>query len=150
LDVDYWTEQIKATIATIAHLAVPVTEEINPPQLYIEKSGVSEISPGEYLFYSIEVENSVQVPAEPAREVIIYDTIPPLTTFVSASEGIVPNTNGVISYTFPYLAVGQRKVFTFAVQVSNSVGEGEVIANTAYAFALGLPVIVDSITTTIV
>ena len=151
MDLDYWLEQVKATVATVAHLAVPVTGEVNPPQLYVEKRGVSRSYPGAYVSYSLVVENQAQVPGGPALGIVVSDDLPTLTVFISTTHSITTfNDNRIVSHTIPYLGAGQKETVTITVQISDSITRETTITNTVYATVEGLPVVMDSLTTTIV
>jgi uncharacterized repeat protein (TIGR01451 family) len=76
----------------------------------------SAAEPGDTVNFQITVSNSG---AGDAFDVLVSDDINPVlahSTFVSCSDSC-SNTNGVLEWTLPLLAMGDSKVLTFAVQL---------------------------------
>ena len=100
------------------------------PDLRITKDdGVSIVSPGTTLSYTLTVEN---VGDQDATGAEVTDTIPANTTFVSASAG-GSESGGVVSWPAFDLAAGDSITFTVTVDVDDPFPVGvTTIVNTAH------------------
>ena len=107
---------------------VSTTVQCQNPTFTITKSdGKTIAAPGETLPYTITITNTSQVNG---TSVTVTDTLPALTTFVSASDGGT-HSSGVVTWTGLSIAAGASKTLTLNVLVSASATNGTVLLNTA-------------------
>lgn len=101
------------------------------PDLVVAKTdGVPVASPGQFLVYTITVQN---VGNQDATGVVVSDTIPSLTTFVAASDGGT-FSNGVVTYPAFNLAAGATATRQVTVQMTQTIPQGTAnITNTVTA-----------------
>ena len=96
-----------------------------------EASG-SPIPAGGTVVYTLTVQN---LGPSDAPGVVIQDTLPAGTTFVSAAGascgGVAPGGTGTLTCNLGTVAVGATRVVTLTVQVDPNVPSGTVIANVA-------------------
>ncbi len=100
-----------------------------PPSLSIAKvDNPDPVQAGGLLTYTLTIANSG---AGAASSLVITDTLPADTGFVSASDGGTLAAGNVVSWTVSSLAGGASITRTFAVTIS-SLAAGQVITNTTY------------------
>lgn len=85
------------------------------------------VSPNEQITFSLKYENTGNANAD---NVILTDTLPTNTRFVSATGGGT-ESNGVVTWSDPSLEVGAKGEVSVTVQVNNTVQDGELIHNSA-------------------
>jgi uncharacterized repeat protein (TIGR01451 family) len=131
VDKDY--EGAITNTATITHpgLRAPVTisteaQVTEKPVLVISKTDSPDpVARGEELLYTIRVENLGQL----ASALVVTDTVPANTVYVPGSATAGGQLVGdELQWTFPLLALGDVRTFSFAVQVLG----GRQIVNEAY------------------
>jgi len=101
------------------------------PDLQITKDdGVTVVSPGQVVTYTLTIRN---VGTQDATDVVVTDTIPADTTFISASDGgTYNNITGVVTWPTFDLAAGAAPVTrTVTVQINNPF-PGSSILNQAH------------------
>jgi gliding motility-associated-like protein/uncharacterized repeat protein (TIGR01451 family) len=80
--------------------------------------------------YTIHVRNTGAVAL---TNVVITDTIPKYTVFVSADDAITPDASGKLSWTIPGIPVGNADITkSFNVKVAQDLTNAGSITNTAY------------------
>ena len=93
----------------------------SPPDLVIVKSdGQDTVQAGETLTYTLTISN---VGAQQATGVTVTDTLPPLTTFVAASDGGI-ESGGLVTWPTFDLAAGASITRTLTVQVTDMLPGG--------------------------
>lgn len=140
---------------------LPLVYALKTVQLTGDVNGNSLVDPGDTLQYTITLSNSG---ATPATGVVLTDTVPANTTYVSGSTlmngvaiadplpGISPiaNGTGVVSSgltppspppTGGTLAAGGTGVVTFKVQVNPAVPSGTIISNQGTVATAQLPLL---------
>jgi uncharacterized repeat protein (TIGR01451 family) len=104
---------------------VPTTDINLSPVLHIQKSvDKQEASPGDTLTYTISYSNTG---FSDAKNVIITDTIPTNTSYVSG--GTVSGTN--VTWNLGTLAMGETGSVTLKVRVNSPLDNGTIIRNIA-------------------
>lgn len=100
-------------------------------QLALTKTaGPNPAPPGEWVTYGMTAVNDF---ATPLTGVIITDTIPAGTTFVSATGAFSgPDANNVVTWNVGTLAVNGTASVEMVVRLSNGLAIGDIITNTAY------------------
>ncbi len=95
------------------------------------------VAPGDNFNYTINVSNSGP---ETASNVLVADTLPPQTTFVScfAPGGTCSNTGNDVEVTYPAIASGANQVVTINATLNASTHGGTVVNNTASAGSVTL------------
>jgi uncharacterized repeat protein (TIGR01451 family) len=103
--------------------------EAQAPDLTITKDdGLTTVTPGQTVTYTLTIKN---VGEQTATGVVLTDTLPANTTFVSASNGGTL-TAGVVLWSVGSVTVGPSVTRTVVVQVNNPVPAGvTTIINTA-------------------
>lgn len=98
--------------------------------LTLDKTASSSlVQPDQMLSYSLTAKNSDIVPQ---TNVLISDTVPANTQFVSAtSPHSGPDGNGVITWSFGSVSPGAAVAVTMVVQVNSGTTDGTIITNTA-------------------
>ena len=91
----------------------------------------SSVNPGDTLTYSIEVSNPSPATAD-ATGVVITDTVPANTTFVSAGQGGTLVGGDTVRWTISSLAPAGSQTLTYQVKVNEPLANGTVIPNFAY------------------
>ena len=101
------------------------------PDLVVTKTdGVTSASPGDTLIYTVTISNAG---AQDASGVIVTDTLPANTTFVSASDGGT-FSGGVVTWNVGGLAARTSVTRTVTVLVDSTVAAGvSSLTNTASA-----------------
>ncbi len=90
----------------------------------------SPVQAGGWLTYTLTASNDS---AATVPQVIVTDTVPPSTTFVTASGPFAgPAANGVVTWSLGTLNPNASTAVTMVVQVDNTVPTGTLIANTAW------------------
>src|SRR5262249_31368500 len=99
------------------------------PDLTITKDdGLTTVTPGHTVTYTLTMSN---VGNQNATGVVVTDTLPANTTFVSASDGGTL-ANGVVTWNVGALAAGGSVTRTLTVQVNSDISpDVATIANTA-------------------
>lgn len=99
------------------------------PDLAITKvDGLTSVIPGQTVTYTLTI---TQTAGEAATGVVVTDTLPANTTFVSASGGGT-FANGVVTFNVGTVGVGQSVTRTVTLQVNNPIPAGvSTIVNTA-------------------
>ena len=88
------------------------------------------VKAGDEITYTIHIRNTGYVKLV---NVLITDSIPGYTEFVSAEGGITPDAAGKLSWTIPDIAVGAADVTrSFIVRVVNDLTNAVSIVNTAW------------------
>jgi gliding motility-associated-like protein/uncharacterized repeat protein (TIGR01451 family) len=88
------------------------------------------VKAGDEITYTIHIRNTGYVKLE---NVLITDSIPGYTEFVSAEGGITPDAAGKLSWTIPEIAVGAADLTrSFTVRVVNDLTNAVTIVNTAW------------------
>ncbi|MCP4417007.1 MAG: DUF11 domain-containing protein, partial [Chloroflexi bacterium] len=110
-------------------LALESTEVLTDSDLAVTKTGPSEVAAGGLIIYDITVANQGD---KSAANVVITDTLPVSTTFVSSSlEGVVLDENaGTVVWTIDFLPGGGVEAFTIQVQVNENIPVSTLITNT--------------------
>ena len=100
-----------------------------PYPLMIRKDDYPDpVSPGSALTYTITVGNTSE---EPLGNVLITDSVPSNTVFTWGSHG-GGELSGVVSWTIPYLEVGEWVSRTMLVTVAEGLADGALIENAEY------------------
>ncbi|MFH0770726.1 MAG: Ig-like domain-containing protein, partial [Candidatus Peregrinibacteria bacterium] len=99
---------------------------VNPTFSITKTDGKTTASPGEILTYTLTVTNTSTIYA---TNVLITDTLPALTSFVSASDSGL-HTNGIVSWTVPTIAPSTSKILTVQTQISGTAANNTVLTNT--------------------
>lgn len=100
------------------------TDEITPPISIVKDDHRQVVLPGEELTYDLTVANGSAT--TDATGVVVTDTLPANTVFVSASDGGT-HADGVVTWNLGTLAAGETRVIQVTVTVANSaVGNDEV------------------------
>jgi uncharacterized repeat protein (TIGR01451 family) len=138
---------------------LPLVYALKTVQLAVDVNGNGFVDPGDTLLYTITMTNSS---ATPATGVVLTDTIPANTTYVSNSvqmngvamadpgPGVSPLTNGmgIVSSGFTppsplssggTLAAGGTGIVTFKVTVNSGVAPGTLISNQGSVATTQLP-----------
>lgn len=108
------------------------------PLLTISKTAAANVLPGHVLTYTLTVVNNNRADAIPATNILIVDTIPNETTFLSANNGGMydPGTNRV-SWLLPGpLQPGGSLSVQFAVLVNEQLALPATIRNPRIAFSV--------------
>ena len=101
---------------------------INDADLAVAKSGPATVVAGTDMTYTIDVSNAG--PAN-AVDVIVTDTIPAGTTYVSDTDSCVEAPAGTLTCTLGGIATGATDSFDVTVSVPASATTGTVLTNTA-------------------
>ena len=105
------------------------------PNLNISKTDSPDpVQPGQNITYTISYSNTG---ASAATGVVISDTIPDNTTFVSASpapaSAPMVGSGGTVTWNIGNLAVGGSGVVTLVVKTGAGLGNGTLITNSSYS-----------------
>lgn len=128
---------------------------VNEPVLAVTKSVIpsSAIEPGERLTYTIIVSSSGQ---GVATDIVISDTLPANTEFVTNSINLTPVDSGTKGSVPPILAsnititAGQRITLTYAVTTAAPLPNGTIITNSvAVSGTQNLIPITDTVTSSV-
>lgn len=108
----------------------PVTVPVDTSRLLAitKTASPSPVRSGEFLTYTLVCNNRGTVTA---NGVIIRDTVPANTTFVSASHGGT-ESGGVVTWVVGTLEPGQSATVFFTVKVAANLSAGTLILNTGY------------------
>jgi|GEM_PF-456881 len=88
------------------------------------------VKAGDEITYTIHIRNTGYVKLQ---NVLITDSIPVYTEFVSAEGGITPDAAGKLSWNIPEIAVGASDLTrSFTVRVVNDLTNAVTIVNTAW------------------
>ena len=97
------------------------------PDLRISKSAdISTGEPGDTIRYTLTYENTGNAAA---TGVVITDTLPAATSFVSAGAGVL--SGDTVTWTVGDVAVGGQGTLDLAVQIAPSATSGDLIVNRA-------------------
>jgi uncharacterized repeat protein (TIGR01451 family) len=101
------------------------------PDLTVTKDdGLTEVVPGQTVVYTLTITNNGD---QDATGVVVADTLPTSTSFVSASDGGT-ESGGVVTWNIGALAAGASVQRTVTIQVDATIPAGvEGITNTASA-----------------
>ncbi|MCP4424848.1 MAG: DUF11 domain-containing protein, partial [Chloroflexi bacterium] len=119
-----------------ATTGVTVNEVLTDPDLAVAKTGPAEVAAGALIIYDIIVANQG---GESAANVIITDTLPISTTFVSSSLGgsVFDENTGTVVWTIDFLSGGESETFTLQAQVDSDMPASTPITNTVNATFAG-------------
>ncbi|PWV49657.1 putative repeat protein (TIGR01451 family)/gliding motility-associated-like protein [Chitinophaga sp. S165] len=87
------------------------------------------IQSGDVITYTIHVQNTGDVAL---TSVLVTDYLPIGTTFVDATEQVVPDANNLLSWTIPLIDAGQSAVVSFRARLGAALTGIKAIENTAY------------------
>ncbi|RKZ09952.1 hypothetical protein DRQ32_07645, partial [bacterium] len=120
-----------ATLDSLETPAVSTRHILNvqsTPVLSLEKTAdKTVVNPGDQLTYTLTMTNSGNANAS---NIILQDTLPPHTTFVSASNG-GSEAGGIVTWIMPELQVGIPGAVTLTVQIDSPLPNGTPIYNSA-------------------
>lgn len=89
------------------------------------------VKAGDEITYTIHIRNTGYAKLE---NVLVTDSVPVYTEFVSAEGNITPDAAGKLSWTIPEIAVGAADLTrSFTVRVVNDLTNAVTIVNTAWA-----------------
>ncbi len=111
-NIAYGARSVEALPVTGA----PVYTEITPFTLSVGKTGPASVLPGGLLTYTLTVTNLH--PFAAAHNLILTDTLPAQTTFVSATGSYI-TAGGVVTWTLPTLPVGDTWEVALVVQAAS-------------------------------
>jgi serine protease AprX len=99
------------------------------PQLSLTKSAnpAQQIAPGGLVTYTLSLSANKAI----GQPVLVTDTLPLHTTFVSASDGGT-RQGAIVTWSVPSLAAGATVRRTLVVRVDSSVSDGTPIINASY------------------
>jgi uncharacterized repeat protein (TIGR01451 family) len=126
-----------ASATTTPTSSTDTTEVATSSGLTIVKTGPHKVVAGKQLTYTISITNNG--PSD-AQNVVLTDTIPANTTFISEVQTSGPlfscstpsvGGTGVVTCTIPTFAVGASAIFTITVKVNSNTSSGTTITNTA-------------------
>ncbi len=101
------------------------------PVLSISKTGSPDPVPaGGNLTYTIHLHNTGNASA---TNVVVTDTLPANTTFVSASGGGTPDPGAIVHWNLGTVPAGSAGVLQLVVRVTSPLPTGTVITNGAYS-----------------
>lgn len=110
-------------------------ETINPANLFLTKNGPATITAGDTATYTVSVQN---LGPNDAANVVISDTLPASTTFVSLtpSAGLSCTTpavgaTGTVTCSSAVLLNGATATFSLVVRLSSGTAAGTIVNNTA-------------------
>jgi gliding motility-associated-like protein/uncharacterized repeat protein (TIGR01451 family) len=86
------------------------------------------IQSGDLITYVIHIQNTGTVQL---RDVLVTDYLPIGTTFVDATEQIVPDANNLLTWTVPVIDAGQSVVVSFRARLQAALTGIKAIENTA-------------------
>lgn len=86
------------------------------------------IQSGDLITYVIHVQNTGEVQL---KDVLVTDFLPTGTTFVDATEQVVPDANNQLAWTIPVIDVGMSAVVSFRVRLGAALTGIKAIENTA-------------------
>lgn len=101
----------------------------------VKTDGVDVVAPGGQSTYTITVTN---VGEGPARDVVVFDTIPEGSTFVEASDdGAFDEETGEVTWPEFNLAAGESRDFTVTIGIPEDAEPGSDIVNVVCVSAPG-------------
>lgn len=113
-------------IGTPAGLCIPEEAAYNP--LNLAKTGPATTNPGGTITYTITFDN-LQNPTMPVNNVVLVDTLPPETTYVSNTGGGI-YAAGTVTWNIGTLAAGApTQTVTLTVTVNPGTTPGTTITN---------------------
>jgi len=95
----------------------------------VKTAATSPITAGDQLTYNIAVTNTGPVNA---TGIVVTDTVPLSTTYVSCEPGGCTNAGNIVTWTLGTLAPGASTVVTLVVQVATPLYSGTQIVNTGW------------------
>jgi uncharacterized repeat protein (TIGR01451 family) len=97
--------------------------------LTVEKTGPANILAGENLVYEITISNQNM---DPATDVVLTDTLPLSTTYVSDDSGFMPTNPSEREYVWDFGSIisNTQMTFNLTVTVDTAVTNGTVLTNT--------------------
>ena len=117
--------------------SVAAAFEVADADLAVTKTGPASVTAGTNISYDVTITNNG--PAD-AQSVVLSDTLPPGTTFVSEAQNSGPTANcvnptvglgGTVDCTIPTLIAGATADFTLVFNVDPALASGTTISNTA-------------------
>lgn len=90
------------------------------------------VSPGQVLTYQITWVAPLAAEGAETVDVVIKDTVPANTTFVSATDNIAPDDNGLLTWNIQDQKPGASGTVSFQVKVNDAVGDNGDITNQAF------------------
>lgn len=127
------TAAISADLAVGVIASATVTVKRTPVLELVKSANVSSVLPGDEIVYTLQFSNSGNATA---YDVLLEDPVPVDTTLVSVSEG-GSVTDGIVSWSFEQLPVGQDGSVSMVVRVNptavvnSSELQGDSIFNSA-------------------
>ncbi|MBN2550393.1 MAG: ExeM/NucH family extracellular endonuclease [Anaerolineales bacterium] len=101
------------------------------PDVRLEKTGPAAVLVGkQQLVYNLKIDNTLGVAA---TNLVLTDTLPISTTYVSDTSGVTPSnpSAGVYVWNFPDLASNSSLNFNLTLDVDTDILPGETLTNTA-------------------
>ncbi len=121
--------------------APDVVVSSEPVLVLTKRTGTNLVAAGSQLTYTLEVENTG---TDTARNVLVGDTVPQDTTFVSATNnGMHDPSNGTVLWSLPDLTAGARAIVSLTVAVNSPLPDGTAIYNLAATGADNAPFTID-------
>jgi uncharacterized repeat protein (TIGR01451 family) len=133
--------------APVAGGAVTTTVNATPALTISKTDGPDPVLAGGNLTYTISWSNTGNMDA---TSLVVTDTVPANTTFVSATAGGT-ESGGVVTWTSPSLAAGGSGSAQMVVRVASPLANGTVLTNSGYTAdcAETTPVTGAAVTTTV-
>jgi uncharacterized repeat protein (TIGR01451 family) len=98
-----------------------------PIMTILKTASVTEADPSDHITYTIDYDN---IGTGDATDIVIVDTIPDHTTFVSASPAPDTNVDGVLTWNFATIIGGGGGTLTVEVEVDTYTADATLLTNT--------------------
>jgi len=102
----------------------------HPDLVVVKDDGLTVVSPGDELTYTVEVHNAG---AGAAHGVVVTDQLPGELAYVGGSEGVAHTEPGIVTWPAFDLTAGTTREVTVVARVRDEVEAGTVIHNVASA-----------------
>jgi uncharacterized repeat protein (TIGR01451 family) len=120
--------QVYSTEIPTPTLGAAVNTQVRASDLTASKTGPAVVMPGEQLTYTISVPN---IGMAGTSNLVVTDTLPSNTTYVSDTTGVTPASQGnIYAWTLPGVAAGGTYSFSLVVSASPAIPFGSVLTNT--------------------